>query len=69
MAGRSIPLHDLRELLRHLQASPNDSAIQRATGLNRRTIARYRAWAAQHGTWDDAAASIAAVFRSPPSTV
>lgn len=28
-----------------------------------------RAWAAQHGTWDDAAASIAAVFRSPPSTV
>jgi transposase len=46
MAGRSIPLHDLRELLRHLQATPNDSAVQRATGLNRRTIARYRAWAA-----------------------
>lgn len=48
MAGRSIPLHDLRELLRHLQATPNDSAVQRATGLNRRTIARYRAWAEQH---------------------
>jgi transposase len=41
-------LHDLRELLRHLQATPNDSAVQRATGLNRRTIARYRAWAQAH---------------------
>ena len=48
MAGRTIPVHDLRELLRHLQVTTNDSAVQRATGLNRRTIARYRAWAAQH---------------------
>lgn len=48
MAGRTIPVHDLRELLRHLQATTNDSAVQRATGLNRRTIARYRAWAEQH---------------------
>lgn len=48
MAGRRVPVHDLRELLRHLQSTPNDSAIQRTTGLNRRTIARYRAWATQH---------------------
>jgi transposase len=53
MAGRSIPLHDLRELLRHLQATTNDSAVQRATGLNRRTIARYRAWAEQHALLTD----------------
>jgi transposase len=39
---------DLRNLLRHLQASSNVSAIQRATGLNRRTILRYRDWAATH---------------------
>lgn len=40
---------DLRELLRHLRATTNDSAVQRATGLNRRTIARYRQWASdQH---------------------
>jgi transposase len=39
---------DIRNLLRHLQASSNISAIQRATGLNRRTIVRYRDWAASH---------------------
>jgi transposase len=45
-------VHDLRELLRHLQTTANDSAVQRATGLNRRTIARYRAWATQHALLD-----------------
>jgi transposase len=39
---------DIRNLLRHLQSSSNVSAIQRATGLNRRTILRYRDWAATH---------------------
>jgi hypothetical protein len=36
---------DLRELLRDLQVTTNVSVIQRATGLNRRAIIRYRAWA------------------------
>jgi transposase len=40
---------DIRELLRHVQATSNISAIQRATGLNRRTIQRYQTWAATHG--------------------
>jgi len=40
---------DIRELLRHLRATANISAIQRATGLNRRTIQRYHTWAAAHG--------------------
>ncbi|MGH8059566.1 MAG: IS21 family transposase [Candidatus Entotheonellia bacterium] len=40
---------DLRELLRYLQATTNMSVIQRATGLNRRTIARYRTWASAQG--------------------
>jgi transposase len=52
MAGRKIPVNDLRELLRQLQHSTNDSAIRRSTGLNRRTIARYRAWATQHDLLD-----------------
>ncbi len=38
---------DIRNLLRHLQATSNISAIQRATGLNRRTIHRYRTWATE----------------------
>ena len=40
---------DLRELLRHRQATTNVSMSQRATGLNRRTIARYRTWAQGQG--------------------
>ncbi len=40
---------DVRDLLRQLQATSNVSAIQRATGLNRRTIHRYQAWAAGQG--------------------
>ena len=43
MAGRRTNLMDIRELLRHLQATSNVSAIHRATGLNRRTILRYQA--------------------------
>ncbi len=49
MAGRSIDLMDVREILRHLQSTTNLSAIQRATGLNRRTLMRYRAWAIEQG--------------------
>ena len=40
---------DLREFLRYLQTTSNLSAIQRATGLNRLTIRRYRRWAATQG--------------------
>jgi transposase len=40
---------DIRELLRHLRDTTNDSAVRRATGLNRRTIQRYRRWAHSQG--------------------
>ncbi len=43
---------DIRNLLRHLQVTSNISAIQRATGLNRRTIHRYRTWAIAQGLLD-----------------
>lgn len=36
---------NIRELLRHLRASDSDRAVQRATGIDRRTVQRYRAWA------------------------
>jgi transposase len=49
MAGTRKDLMDIRDLIRRLQASPNDSRIQRDTGINRRTIRRYRQWAAEHG--------------------
>ena len=40
---------DIRELLRHIQVTPSDRAVQRATGAHRRTIQRYRSWATQQG--------------------
>lgn len=39
---------DIRELIRHLRATDSDRAVQRDTGFDRRTVARYRAWAADH---------------------
>jgi transposase len=49
MAGRRIDTVDIRDVVRHLRDTTNDSAVQRATGLNRRTIQRYRRWAHAHG--------------------
>jgi transposase len=49
MAGRRIALMDIRELLRHLRASDSDRAVQRDTGIDRRTVQRYRTWAAEQG--------------------
>jgi transposase len=80
MAGRTVPVHDLRELLRHLRTTTNDSAVQRTIGLNRRTIARYRAWATQQGLLDPTQPlpplealqqliSATLVVRPPPQTV
>ena len=43
---------DIRNLLRHLQATTNLNEVQQMTGLNWRTIHRYRVWAAQHGLLD-----------------
>jgi transposase len=40
---------DIREILRRLQAGQSNRAIARATGINRKTVGRYRAWAAKHG--------------------
>ncbi len=48
MAGRRIDTVDIRELVRHLRDTTNDSGVQRTTGLNRRTIQRYRHWAHEH---------------------
>src|SRR5215212_9637927 len=49
MAGRRIALMDIRELVRHLRANDTDRAVQRDTGIDRRTIQRYRTWADAQG--------------------
>ena len=40
---------DIREILRQLRAGQSNRAVARATGINRKTVGRYRAWAAKHG--------------------
>jgi len=40
---------DIRELLRHIQVTSSDRAVQRATGAHRQTIQRYRIWATAQG--------------------
>jgi transposase len=40
---------DIRELLLHLRRYKSDRAVQRATGMHRQTVKRYRAWASEQG--------------------
>jgi transposase len=40
---------DIRELLRHIRVTDSDRAIQRDTGIDRRTVQRYRTWAHDQG--------------------
>lgn len=40
---------DIRELVRHLRATDSDRAVGRDTAIDRRTVQRYRAWAAAQG--------------------
>ena len=38
---------DIRELLLHIRQQPSDRAVQRETGMHRKTVKRYRVWAAE----------------------
>jgi transposase len=49
MAGRRSPVTDVRELVRRLRMGEPDRRIARDLGVSRNTVARYRAWAEQHG--------------------
>ncbi len=60
---------DIRELLRHMQATPSDRAVQRATGAHRRTIQRYRAWATTQGFLDGPLPSLAELQRLIDTTL
>ena len=40
---------DIREILRYLREGQSNRAVERATGIHRKTVARYRAWANKQG--------------------
>jgi len=52
MANRRIDTMDVLELIRLLRAGESTRSITRLLGHNRRTIARYRAWAETQGLLD-----------------
>jgi transposase len=48
MSARRLDPMDIRQLLLHMRDNQSDRAIARDTGLDRRTVQRYRRWAAEH---------------------
>ncbi len=49
MAGRRKKAMDIRELLLHMRSGSSNRTIQEVTGVDRRTVQRYRRWAAEQG--------------------
>lgn len=49
MPGRRKKTVDIRELILRIRRCKSDRAVQRATGVHRQTVKRYRAWAAEQG--------------------
>lgn len=45
MTERRLALMNIRELIRHIQEEPSNRKIEQQTGIDRRTVKRYRAWA------------------------
>ena len=49
MPNRRKKTVDIREVIQHLRRYQSDRAVQRATGVHRQTVKRYRSWAAEQG--------------------
>src|SRR5690349_5364708 len=49
MANRRMPSMEIGEMVRLLRAGESDRAIMKALRHNRRTVAKYRAWAEGQG--------------------
>ena len=44
---------DIREMLRHLRRGQSNRAVAEALGIDRKTVARYRCWAAEQELLED----------------
>jgi transposase len=73
MSGRRKDTMDVRELIRHIRATPRDRRVARETGVDRRTVKQYRAWAAEQGllegplpTLEDLQARMEATLKGTP---
>lgn len=54
MSGRRTDMWDIREILRRVRLGESDRAIVKALGVSRKTVRKYRVWAAQAGLPADA---------------
>jgi transposase len=54
---------DIREILRQLRKGQSDRAVAKAMGINRKTVARYRDWAAGQGLVEGQLPSLAKLQR------
>jgi len=54
MPGKRKETMDIREIVRRLRAGQSNRAIARAMSINRKTVGRYRAWAAKEGLLEGA---------------
>lgn len=58
MPGRRLTTVDIRKLLLQMRHNQSDRAVARDTGLDRRTIQRYRKWATEHALFTEPLASL-----------
>ncbi|MFC2023781.1 IS21 family transposase [Chloroflexota bacterium] len=49
MPGKRKETMDIREVLRQMREGQSDRAVAKATGMDRKTVARYRSWATEQG--------------------
>jgi transposase len=49
MSGKRKRIVDIIALLQHIRAGDSDRRIKKELGVNRRTVAKYREWATEHG--------------------
>jgi len=49
MSERRLKLMDIREMIRHIREERSDRQIGKDLGIDRRTVKRYRQWAAEQG--------------------
>ena len=54
MPGRRLTTVDLRKLLLQIRDNNSDRALARETGIDRRTIQRYRKWAQEQNLFQEA---------------
>jgi transposase len=53
MPGKRKETMDIREMLRHLRRGQSNRAVAEALGIDRKTVARYRCWAAEQELLED----------------